>query len=303
MSEANIISGTAVAQDVRDKLKAQVEELVKGNPGFQPGLKIVQVGDREDSNVYIRAKIKAASEIGINASLVKLPADISEEELLKSIDGLNNDKNVHGIIVQMPLESSKGIDGSIALNAVSPKKDVDGLHVENSGKVARGILTDCFMPCTPHGCLELIKRTGVTISGSKAVVIGRSKIVGAPMHDLLLWSDATVTTCHSRTKDLAKHVGDADILVVAIGRPNFVKGEWVKPGSVVIDCGINSVPDATKKSGQRLVGDVEFEEAKKRAGHITPVPGGVGPLTVAMLMSNTVQAAARTIGKTAGIKL
>jgi len=297
--EAQILSGTVVAQEIREKLAAQVIALKEKHPDFTPGLTIVQVGNREDSNVYIRAKIKAATDIGIRASQLKLPASISEQELLEKIRDLNNDPTVHGIIVQMPLDSEHNIDGAIALNAVASAKDVDGLHIENSGKVARGILNDCFIPCTPNGCLELIKKSGIKIEGARAVVLGRSKIVGSPMHDLLVWNNATVTTCHSRTRDLPDEVRKGDIVVVAIGKPQMVKGDWIKKGAVVIDCGINAIPDSTKKSGQRLVGDVDFEEVKKVASYITPVPGGVGPLTVAMLMNNTVLAATRCITKSA----
>ncbi|GAB6026042.1 C-1-tetrahydrofolate synthase, cytoplasmic [Chamberlinius hualienensis] len=266
------------------------------------GLKflIVQVGDREDSNVYIRMKLKLAQEIGINPQHIKLPKTTTQEQLLETVDKLNKDENIHGIIIQMPPESDHPIDGTVALNAVSPLKDVDGLNTENAGKVARGELKDCFLPCTPHGCLELIKRTGVPIEGSRAVVLGRSKIVGAPMHDLLLWNHATVTQCHSKTKNLSEVTSEADILVVAIGRPEMVRGNWVKDGAVVIDCGINAIPDASKKSGHRLVGDVCYEEARKKASFITPVPGGVGPMTVAMLMQNTVLAASRFAARKAG---
>ncbi|XP_046401425.1 C-1-tetrahydrofolate synthase, cytoplasmic isoform X2 [Ischnura elegans] len=290
-SVGQLLSGTEAAKDIRAKLTQEVAELKQKVPGFAPGLSIVQVGGREDSNVYIRMKIKAASEIGIVASHVKLPKSTTESELLQRLSELNNDPNIHGIIVQMPLDSDNPIDSHLITDSVSPDKDVDGLHTINEGKVAIGDLETGFLPCTPNGCMDLIKRSGVKIAGSDAVVIGRSKIVGTPVGELLKWHHATVTVCHSKTKDLDKKAAQADILVLGIGRPEMVKGSWIKPGAVVIDCGINSIPDPTKKSGQRLVGDVAFEEAKKVASFITPVPGGVGPMTVAMLMKNTVLSA------------
>lgn len=295
-----VLSGTEVSKEIKAKLTEDVKHLLEKYPGFTPGFTVVQVGDKEDSNVYIRMKLKFAQEIGINHNHIKLPRTTTQAQLLETIDKLNNDENIHGIIIQMPTDSIEPIDGSVALNAVSPLKDVDGLNVVNAGKVARGELKDCFLPCTPHGCLELIKKTGVSIEGSRAVVLGRSKIVGAPMHDLLLWNHATVTQCHSKTKNLAQVTAEADILVVGIGRAEMVRGDWVKDGAVVIDCGINPIPDATKKSGHRLVGDVCYEEAKRKASYITPVPGGVGPMTVAMLMRNTVLAASRFAAKKAG---
>lgn len=290
---AKILSGTEVAKEIKAQLTEDVKKLQTERPGFVPGLAVVQVGNREDSNVYIRMKLKAAEEIGIIPRHVRLPKSTTQEQLIEEIGKLNKDESVHGIIVQMPPDSEHPIDGTIALNSVSPSKDVDGLNTENAGRVARGELQNCFLPCTPNGCMELIRRTGVPVEGSRAVVLGRSKIVGAPMHDLLLWNHATVTTCHSKTRDLPKVVSEADIVVVAIGKAEMVRGDWVKPGAVVIDCGINAIPDATKKSGQKLVGDVQFEEVKKVASYITPVPGGVGPMTVAMLMKNTVLAASR----------
>jgi len=288
---ASILSGTEISKQIRAQLKEEVKQIQQLDPNFVPGLAIVQVGDREDSNVYIRMKMKNAAEIGINARHVKLPKSISQTELLTEIDKLNNDSSVHGIIVQMPLDSDEKIEGSIALNAVSQTKDVDGLHSLNAAKVARGEFSGCFVPCTPNGCLELIKKSGVKLEGSRAVVLGRSKIVGMPMAELLCWNHATVTICHSKTKDLPAVTREADILVVAIGRPEMVRGDWVKPGAVVIDCGITAVPDVSKASGQKLLGDVAYEEVKAVAGYITPVPGGVGPMTVCMLLSNTVKAA------------
>ncbi|KAJ6650335.1 hypothetical protein lerEdw1_013382, partial [Lerista edwardsae] len=266
-------------------------------PGFRPGLAILQVGDRDDSNLYISMKLKAAAEIGIDANHVKLPSTATEAEVLKCIRGLNEDPAVHGFIVQLPLDSKNPINTEKVTNAVAPEKDVDGLSSINAGKLSRGDLGDCFIPCTPKGCMELIKQTGVQVAGKRAVVIGRSKIVGAPMHDLLLWNHATVTTCHSKTASLAEEVSKAEILVVAAGKAEMVKGDWIKPGAVVIDCGINHIPDSTRPSGKRVVGDVAYSAAKERAAYITPVPGGVGPMTVAMLMQSTVESAQRFLEK------
>ncbi|XP_075049059.1 C-1-tetrahydrofolate synthase, cytoplasmic [Mixophyes fleayi] len=294
---AQVLSGKVVSGLVRERLKNDVAAMREKHAGFRPGLAILQVGDREDSNLYISMKLKAAAEIGIDASHVKLPKSASEAEVLSRIKAINENPNFHGLIVQLPLESNHKIDTEKVTNAVSPAKDVDGLTSINAGKLARGDIGDCFIPCTPKGCLDLIRQTGVQIAGKRAVVIGRSKIVGAPMHDLLLWNHATVTTCHSKTELLSEEVSRADILVVGAGKPEMVKGEWIKPGAIVIDCGINYIPDATKISGKRVVGDVAYEEAKEKASYITPVPGGVGPMTVAMLMENTVESAKRSLGK------
>uniref|UniRef100_A0A669EJE6 C-1-tetrahydrofolate synthase, cytoplasmic n=1 Tax=Oreochromis niloticus TaxID=8128 RepID=A0A669EJE6_ORENI len=280
-------------RQVRERLKEDVEQMKLKNPNFRPGLVVLQVGDRDDSNLYISMKLKAAAEIGINAMHMRLPTTATEEEILHSITEVNENSSVHGLIVQLPLDSVHEINTEKITNAVAPEKDVDGLTSINAGKLSRGDLGDCFIPCTPNGCMELIKQTGVSVAGKRAVVIGRSKIVGAPMHDLLLWNHATVTTCHSKTADLAAEVGRADILVVGIGKAEMVKGEWIKKGAVVIDCGINHVIDDSKSSGKRVVGDVHFQSAKEQAGFITPVPGGVGPMTVAMLMANTVLSAKR----------
>uniref|UniRef100_A0A4X1UGU0 C-1-tetrahydrofolate synthase, cytoplasmic n=1 Tax=Sus scrofa TaxID=9823 RepID=A0A4X1UGU0_PIG len=270
---------------IREKLKSKVAQMKEQVPGFTPGLAILQVGNRDDSNLYINVKLKAAKEVKPRTAV------------LKCITSLNEDLTVHGFILQLPLDSENPINAEALINAIAPEKDVDGLTSINAGKLARGDLNDCFIPCTPKGCLELIKQTGVQIAGRQAVVIGRSKIVGAPMHDLLLWNHATVTTCHSKTANLNEEVNKGDIVVVAAGKPEMVKGEWIKPGAVVIDCGINCVPDDTKPSGKRIVGDVAYSEAKERAGFITPVPGGVGPMTVAMLMQSTVESAEHFLEK------
>ncbi|XP_035598620.1 C-1-tetrahydrofolate synthase, cytoplasmic isoform X1 [Oncorhynchus keta] len=281
------------AGQVRERLKKDVAQMKTQDPNFRPGLVVLQVGDRDDSNLYISMKLKAAAEIGINATHLRLPKTATEDEVLHSIMEVNENSAIHGLIVQLPLDSIHKIDTEKVTNAVAPEKDVDGLTCINAGKLSRGDLGDCFIPCTPNGCMELIRQTGVSVAGKRAVVIGRSKIVGAPMHDLLLWNHATVTTCHSKTADLAAEVGRADILVVGIGKAEMVKGDWVKKGAVVIDCGINHIPDETRPSGKRVVGDVHYSSVKEQAGFITPVPGGVGPMTVAMLMQNTVLSAKR----------
>jgi len=285
---AKLLSGKQVSEEIKAKLTEDVKEL-----SVTPKLAIVQIGGREDSNVYIRTKKNYAEAVGMKVNHLKLPRTTSEKELIDHLDSLNKDTTVHGIIVQLPLDCEAPIDANKITNLISPSKDVDGLSNENAGKLLHGQIDgiDSFVPCTPNGCLQLIKKSGVTIAGSKAVVIGRSKIVGSPMAQLLVWHHATVTICHSKTKNLAEVAREADILVVAIGQPLLVKKDWIKPGAVVIDCGISSIHDANKKSGSRLVGDVDYEECKLVAGAITPVPGGVGPMTVAMLISNTVDAA------------
>ncbi|XP_076166528.1 pug C-1-tetrahydrofolate synthase, cytoplasmic isoform X2 [Ptiloglossa arizonensis] len=288
-----VLSGTELAKEIRKNLANDVKALKEKLPNFRPGLAIVQVGGREDSNVYIRMKIKAANDIGIAVEHLKLPNTTTEIDLINKINKLNNDPNVHGIIVQMPLDTVNQINSHLITDTVSQNKDVDGLNTVNEGRVAIGDMTG-FLPCTPNACIEIIKKSGVPIAGAQAVVIGRSKLVGTPIAELLKWHNATVTVCHSKTKNLPQVVSQADILVVGIGQPQMVQGSWIKPGAVVIDCGINSVTDPEKKAGYYLVGDVNYEEAAKVASYITPVPGGVGPMTVAMLMKNTVISAQRT---------
>ncbi|CAB3249094.1 unnamed protein product [Arctia plantaginis] len=290
------ISGTSVAGSIQNELRQEVAEAQVQSAAFSPKLAIVQVGGREDSNVYIRMKLKAAQNIGVEAEHIKLPSDITETELLAKITSLNESPSVHGIIVQMPLDTVHPINPHIITDAVSPDKDVDGLNTVNEGRVAVGDFSG-FVPCTPAGCIELIKRAGVSIAGKNVVVLGRSRIVGTPVAELLKWENATVTVCHSKTKNLSDITKTADILVVAIGRPEMVRGSWIKPGAVVIDCGINAIDDPSKASGKRLVGDVAYEEAALVASHVTPVPGGVGPMTVAMLMRNTVLAARRQLNR------
>ncbi|XP_061668658.1 C-1-tetrahydrofolate synthase, cytoplasmic-like [Syngnathoides biaculeatus] len=297
-SIATVISGNKTSKVVRERLKKEVDKMKVSN--VVPSLMVLQVGNREDSNLYISSKMKAATEVGIEAAHVRLPNTVTQDEVLRTIMSVNEDVSVHGLIVQLPLDSVHHMDVEMVTNAVSPLKDVDGLSCINAGKLSRGDLNNCFLPCTPNGCMELIRQTGVSVAGKHAVVIGRSKIVGAPMHDLLLWNHATVTTCHSKTRNMPEEVGRADILVVGAGRAEMVRGDWLKEGCIVIDCGINHVPDESKPSGKRVVGDVHYPSAYQRAGFITPVPGGVGPMTVAMLMQNTVLSAQRVLANMAG---
>ncbi|KAI6657731.1 C-1-tetrahydrofolate synthase, cytoplasmic isoform X2 [Oopsacas minuta] len=292
---AQLLRGKEIAAGIREGIKRTIDELRSKHPSFRPHLTIVQVGNEQDSNVYINMKKKAGAEIGIEVQHVKLGNTATEHEVVTELTALNTDPGVHGVILQLPLATSEKIDADNCTNSISPLKDVDGLTDDNAGKLSRGVMTG-FTPCTPRGVMHLIKETGINLSGKTAVVLGRSKIVGAPMRDLLIAHDATVTTCHSRTQNLPQIVSAADVLVVAIRKPQMVKGDWLKPGSVVIDCGINSIPDSSKKSGYRLVGDVDFDSARETAGHITPVPGGVGPMTVAMLMQATLDAALRCQG-------
>uniref|UniRef100_A0A3B3VW04 methenyltetrahydrofolate cyclohydrolase n=1 Tax=Poecilia latipinna TaxID=48699 RepID=A0A3B3VW04_9TELE len=278
-----------VCRLVRERLKNDVEKMRNQFSGFRPGLVVLQVRrlGPETEPVQKQNRVSFFLQIGIEAKHIRLPSSAAQEEVLQSIMAVNQNPAVHGLIVQLPLDSAHKMDTDLITNAVSPDKDVDGSVLTrciNAGKLSRGDLSDCFIPCTPNGCMELIRQTGVSVAGKHAVVIGRSKIVGAPMRDLLLWRHATVTTCHSKTQDLPEQVGRADILVVGAGRAEMVRGEWLKVGAVVIDCGINHLPDETKASRKRVVGDVHYASANQRAGFLTPVPGGVGPMTVAMLM-------------------
>lgn len=283
------IDGKVIAQKIRERLAAEIAQKQKANPRYRPCLKIIQVGDRPDSTTYVRMKLKAAQEAGIDCALIHLPSSISEPELLQQITEFNNDPSVHGILIQLPIP--KHLSEHTITSAVLDEKDVDGFGATNIGELAKRGGKPFFVPCTPKGVMVLLQESGVEISGKTAVVLGRSDIVGSPVSYLLKNADATVTVCHSKTNNLADVVRQADILIAAIGKPAFVKGDWLKPGAVVIDVGTNYVPDTTKASGQRLVGDVEFETAAEVASQITPVPGGVGPMTVAMLMQNVVDSA------------
>lgn len=275
---AQLINGREIAKQVRRETAEKVAALKE--KGTACGLAVVLVGENPASKVYVRMKQKACAEVGIYSEEHKLPETTTQEELLTLVDQLNADTKIHGILVQLPLPN--GIDELEVLSRVDPKKDVDGFHPVNVGRLSIG--EDTLVPCTPAGVLEMLHRENVPIEGQKVVVLGRSNIVGKPVAQLFLRENATVTVCHSRTKNLAEECSQADILVVAVGRPAMVKEDWVKPGAVVIDVGINRVDDA-------LIGDVDFDTVSEKAGRITPVPGGVGPMTIAMLMSNTARAA------------
>ena len=281
-----IIDGKALAARVQEKVRAAVAEL-KQRHGFVPGLAVVLVGDDPASRVYVRNKGRRTTEAGMKSFEYQLPADTSEEALLKRIAALNASDEVHGILVQLPLP--RHIDPAKVIDAIDPDKDVDGFHVINAGRLAVG--RPALVPCTPLGCVLLAKQARADLTGLEAVIIGRSNIVGKPLAQLLLRENCTVTIAHSRTRDLPEVARRADLLVAAVGRPELVRGEWIKPGAIVIDVGINRVEDESGKA--RLVGDVAFAEARERAAAITPVPGGVGPMTIAMLLVNTVRAACR----------
>lgn len=285
---AQLIDGKLIAAQVREEVAANVAKRIAAGKS-KPTLATVLVGDRVDSATYVASKQKACAELGMGSVSKNLPGDISQEELERIIKALNDDKSVHGILVQLPLPSH--LDEERVLQLVGIEKDVDGFSPFNIGRLAQKGREPLFAPCTPNGCIYLLEKSGVPIEGANAVVLGRSNIVGMPAALLLIARNATVTVCHSRTKDLPSVIKQADILIAAIGKPEFVRGDWIKPGAAVIDVGINSKPDSTKKSGYRLVGDVNFDEAKEAAGFITPVPGGVGPMTIAMLMRNTLRAA------------
>lgn len=287
---AELISGTAIAATIRDEVAHDVAELVA--QGVTPGLTVVLIGDDAASAVYVGAKEKASVAAGMAGETIRLPASTTQPELLALVDTLNADDRVHGILVQMPLP--KHMDADVVIRHIRPDKDVDGFHPVNVGKLLIGH-TDGFVSCTPAGVIELLVRSGVQTSGAEAVIVGRSNIVGKPMAALLVQGraggDATVTVCHSRTRDLASHTRRADILIAAIGRAEMITGDMIKPGAVVIDVGMNRVADATTAKGSRLCGDVHFSSAASVASKITPVPGGVGPMTIAMLLRNTVRAA------------
>ena len=287
---ARIIDGKAAAADVRARV-AEVAADFTRKAGRQPGLATVLVGEDPASAVYVRSKVKATAEAGLESFAHHLPDTLTEAELLAIVDRLNRDPAVDGILVQLPLP--KQIDAQRVIEAIDPDKDVDGFHPVNAGRLATGLTG--LVPCTPFGCLYLLRKELGDLSGKDAVVIGRSNIVGKPMALLLLGDSATVTVAHSRTKDLADVVRRADIVVAAVGRPEMVRGDWIKDGAVVIDVGINRVP-AAEEGKTRLVGDVDFAGASERAAAITPVPGGVGPMTIAMLLRNTLVAAHRRAG-------
>ncbi|KDE06679.1 C-1-tetrahydrofolate synthase, cytoplasmic [Microbotryum lychnidis-dioicae p1A1 Lamole] len=297
-SQAQVIDGTAVATSLRADISQRISSIQRQFPRFTPHLAIIQQGSRSDSSTYVKMKLKAAEQAGIKCTLVLVDQAASEDEVMAEVQRLNDDDSVHGLLVQLPLSEQVGRDGERRITeAVSPEKDVDGFHAYNIGLLSSRASDPLFSPCTPSGVMHLLKEAGVEISGKHAVVLGRSDIVGSPVCALLRRQDATVTQCHSRTKNLEQIIKQADIVVAAIGQPQFVKGDWLKSGAVVIDVGTNFIPDSTKKSGSRLVGDVDYDSAVGVASHITPVPGGVGPMTVAKLMENTLIAAQRFLEK------
>jgi len=285
---AQILDGTAIAERIRQQVKEEVAARVAAGKSV-PGLATVLVGDNSASQVYVRSKQKACQEAGIQSFGFHLPNDATQDQVEGLVKELNADSRVNGILVQLPLPS--GLDEERVLSAISLEKDVDGFHPVNIGRLAQKGREPLFVPCTPAGVMVMLEEVNQKLDGTNAVVLGRSNIVGMPVALLLVRANATVTICHSRTKNLPDVVRSADVLVAAVGRPQMVRGDWVKPGAVVIDVGINRVEDATRPRGYRLVGDVAYDEAKEVAGAITPVPGGVGPMTIAMLLRSTLRAA------------
>ena len=283
-----IIDGTAAAEQIRTEVKQQVAEWAAAGH-TRPGLATVLVGDNPASQAYVKSKQKACKEAGLESFGFNLPATASQKEVEDLVASLDTDPRVNGILVQLPLPA--GLDEERVLRAISVEKDVDGFHPLNIGRLAQKGRDPLFIPCTPAGVMYLLEKNMPTLEGANAVVLGRSNIVGMPVALLLVRANATVTVCHSRTKDLPGIIRQADVVVAAIGKPEFVRASWVKPGAVVIDVGINRVEDASRPRGYRLVGDVAYDEVKEVAGAITPVPGGVGPMTIAMLLKNTLRAA------------
>ena len=291
---AKIIDGKQIAAQIREELKTQVAELK--TKGVVPGLGVILVGADPASISYVTAKEQACADIGMYSDDNRLPANTSQKDLVALVKKMNSDPKINGILVQLPLP--KGLNEAEILLTIDPDKDVDGFHPLNVGRMVVG--EKAFLPCTPHGVVQLLLRSGVTLDGAKVVIVGRSNIVGKPLANMLIQKsptgNATVTVCHTRTKDIAGHCRQADIVIAAAGRPNTITADMIKPGAVVIDVGVNRVEDKTKKSGFRLVGDVDFEAVKEKASLITPVPGGVGPMTITMLLYNTVESAKRTLG-------
>ena len=288
-----LINGKEIAQDLRNNLRLEIDNL-RSSTGKVPGLAVVQVGNVAASSVYVKAKTKSAKEVGIEVIDHHLAEEISEKELLGLVNNLNNQENVNGILVQLPLPDH--INEQVVLDSIHPDKDADGFHPLNVGKlsIASHNDEDLLIPCTPYGCLIMLKGLNINLSGMNAVVVGRSNIVGKPMAQLLLKESCTVTIAHSKTVDLENVCKNADIIVAAVGRPQFVPGKWIKKGAIVIDVGINRLPPVDGRNGKgKLVGDVDFESASKNASAITPVPGGVGPMTIACLLKNTLTAACK----------
>jgi methylenetetrahydrofolate dehydrogenase (NADP+)/methenyltetrahydrofolate cyclohydrolase len=292
---AQIIDGKQIAEELRAELKEEVAKLKE--EGIVPGLGVVLVGEDPASQSYVTAKERACEKLGIYSNDNRLPPDTTQQDLIALIKRMNADPKINGILVQLPLP--KHLDESEVLLAIDPQKDVDGFHPVNIGKMVAG--QKAFLPCTPHGILHLLLRSGVKIEGADVVVVGRSNIVGKPIANMLIQKNdtgnATVTVCHTRTRNLTDHTRRADIIIAAAGRPNTITADMVKDGAVVIDVGVNRVEDATKKKGYRLVGDVDFEAVMEKASLITPVPGGVGPMTITMLLFNTVESAKKAAGK------
>lgn len=289
-----IIDGKKIASEIQDELKVEVSQLKE--KGITPGLAVILVGEDPASVSYVTGKGKACERAGIYSRTIRLPEESSEEEVLQLVEELNHDNDIHGILVQLPLP--KQIDELKVINTITPEKDVDGFHPVSIGKMMIGV--DTFFPCTPYGIIKLLERENIETEGKEVVVVGRSNIVGAPVANMLFkktkMGNATVTVCHTRTKNMKEHTLRADILIAAVGRANVISSDMIKPGAVVIDVGVNRVEDATKKKGFRLVGDVDFEGALEVASKITPVPGGVGPMTITMLLYNTVESARRHAG-------
>ena len=291
---AKVIDGKIVAAKVRDQVAAGVAEM-QAKYNYTPGLATVLVGQDPASATYVRSKQRMCERLGIRSVGHSLPADATQEEVETLVSKLNADPEINGILVQLPLP--KHLDEEAVLNSIDLEKDVDGFHPVNIGRLAMKGREPLFIPCTPAGCMELLADAGIVTKGAEAVIVGRSNIVGLPMAMLLQKADATVTICHSRTKDLTEHLKRADIVVAAIGWAEMIKGDMLKPGVAVIDVGINRVDDDSKENGYKLVGDVEYDSAAEVAGAITPVPGGVGPMTIAMLMKNTLRAAEIALAK------
>mmetsp|Transcript_2811 Transcript_2811/g.6838 ORF Transcript_2811/g.6838 Transcript_2811/m.6838 type:complete len:343 (-) Transcript_2811:275-1303(-) len=292
-ADAAIIDGKAIALVVREEVRVRVAAM-KEKHGKVPGLAVVLVGARKDSETYVRSKKKACAEAGITSFGKDLPVDATEDEVLAVVAAYNADPDCHGILVQLPMPAH--INEERVLGAIDYEKDVDGFHPLNTGRLSQRGREPLFVPCTPRGCIELLERSGIAIAGKEAVVVGRSNVVGTPAALLLQRRDATVTICHSRTPNPEEIIRRADIVIAACGKAEMIKGEWLKPGCAVIDVGINAKDDPTKKRGYRLVGDVDFESCSKVAGFITPVPGGVGPMTIAILLQNCLEGALRTYG-------
>ena len=290
---ARLLEGKVFAGQFKEDARERADRLEE-KYGVRPGLAVIIVGHDPASEVYVRNKHKACEELGIYSEVIEMPEESTKEEILARIDSLNKDRKIHGILVQLPLPKALRPAEAEILDSIDPVKDVDGFHPVNVGRMVKG--EEALLPCTPHGCLKMLELAGIPLEGKKAVVVGRSNIVGKPMLHLLLAKNATVTVCHSRTENLSAVTREADILVAAVGRPRFITAEMVKEGATVIDVGINRLPPAEPGAKGKLVGDVDFEAVKEVAGAITPVPGGVGLLTVAMLMENVVQAAEMQLG-------